>query len=61
MNKYLGRTAQLNFPPNVIRNQKYSIFTFIPLVLYNQVKYCYDKMINPFSLLLMLCYQSPII
>lgn len=26
------------FPPNVVRNQKYSIFTFIPKVLYNQVK-----------------------
>lgn len=25
------------FPPNVVRNQKYSILTFIPVVLYNQV------------------------
>jgi len=36
---WIGRTAQLNFPPNVIRNQKYSIFTFLPLVLYNQFKF----------------------
>ncbi|KAL7631634.1 UNVERIFIED_CONTAM: hypothetical protein RMT77_018059 [Armadillidium vulgare] len=28
-----------NFPPNVIRNQKYNFFTFIPLVLYEQFQF----------------------
>lgn len=31
------RRRSSEFPPNVVRNQKYSIFTFVPLVLYNQV------------------------
>ena len=31
--------ASAKFPPNVIRNQKYSVVTFLPLVLYNQFKF----------------------
>lgn len=31
------RQKASKFPPNMIRNQKYSIFTFGPVVLYNQV------------------------
>ena len=31
--------ASAKFPPNVIRNQKYSVLTFLPLVLYNQFKF----------------------
>ena len=31
--------ASVKFPPNVIRNQKYSVLTFLPLVLYNQFKF----------------------
>ena len=31
--------ASAKFPPNVIRNQKYSALTFLPLVLYNQFKF----------------------
>ena len=37
---WLGRTAtSQSFPHNVIRNQKYSVFSFIPLVLFNQFKF----------------------
>lgn len=27
------------FPPNIVRNQKYNIFTFLPIVLFNQFKF----------------------
>ncbi|KAJ8041253.1 putative phospholipid-transporting ATPase IIB [Holothuria leucospilota] len=39
-NVWLGRAAPLpqNYPPNKIRNQKYNILTFIPLVLFNQFR-----------------------
>ncbi|RNA28630.1 putative phospholipid-transporting ATPase IIB isoform X2, partial [Brachionus plicatilis] len=36
---YIGKTTELNrhkYPKNVVRNQKYSIFTFIPIVLFQQ-------------------------
>jgi phospholipid-translocating ATPase len=39
---WVGKSVDSNFqqfPPNVIRNQKYSIFSFIPVVLYNQFKF----------------------
>jgi len=37
---FVGReSSQQKFPANVIRNQKYSVFSFIPLVLYNQFKF----------------------
>jgi len=38
---YLGRPNPTDgkFPANIIRNQKYSVLTFIPLVLYEQFKY----------------------
>jgi len=29
-------------PPNVIRNQKYSLLTFLPVVLYEQFKYFFN-------------------
>nr|XP_006814167.1 PREDICTED: probable phospholipid-transporting ATPase IIB-like [Saccoglossus kowalevskii] len=37
----IGRRAvyQEKYPANIIRNQKYSVFSFIPLVLYNQFKF----------------------
>jgi phospholipid-translocating ATPase len=36
---WVGRPTLQPFPPNVIRNQKYSILSFIPLVLFNQFKF----------------------
>ncbi|KFM67837.1 putative phospholipid-transporting ATPase IIB, partial [Stegodyphus mimosarum] len=36
---FIGRANNENFPPNIIRNQKYNIFTFIPLVLFHQFKF----------------------
>jgi len=36
---WLGRPTIAAFPPNLIRNQKYSLITFIPLVLFNQFKF----------------------
>ena len=30
------------FPKNVVRNQKYNVFTFLPLTLYDQFKYFYN-------------------
>lgn len=33
----MRKQAARDFPPNVVRNQKYSILSFIPKVLYNQV------------------------
>jgi len=35
---HLGQKSQTSFPPNIIRNQKYSVITFIPLVLFHQFK-----------------------
>ncbi|KYR01728.1 hypothetical protein DLAC_01739 [Tieghemostelium lacteum] len=46
---YFSRTIDLTldnqptrFPPNVVRNQKYSIYTFIPVILYEQFKYFFN-------------------
>ncbi|XP_070387074.1 probable phospholipid-transporting ATPase IIB isoform X3 [Dermacentor albipictus] len=36
---FLGRPPSEKFPPNKICNQKYNIFTFFPLVLFNQFKF----------------------
>lgn len=30
------------FPKNIVRNQKYNVFTFLPLTLYDQFKYFYN-------------------
>ncbi|KAK7601028.1 hypothetical protein V9T40_008469 [Parthenolecanium corni] len=35
----IGRQSTEKYPPNVIRNQKYSILSFLPLVLYEQFKF----------------------
>lgn len=35
-----GRNRE--FPANVVRNQKYSVVSFVPLVFYNQFKYFYN-------------------
>lgn len=36
---HLGRTTSGQYPANAIRNQKYNIITFLPLVLYQQFKF----------------------
>uniref|UniRef100_A0AAG5DB84 Phospholipid-transporting ATPase n=1 Tax=Anopheles atroparvus TaxID=41427 RepID=A0AAG5DB84_ANOAO len=36
---YIGRPLTEKFPPNEIRNQKYNIFTFLPLVLFEQFRF----------------------
>ncbi|XP_055940655.1 probable phospholipid-transporting ATPase IIA isoform X2 [Argiope bruennichi] len=36
---FIGRTNNESFPPNIIRNQKYNILTFIPLVLFHHFKF----------------------
>uniref|UniRef100_A0A131YPH1 Phospholipid-transporting ATPase n=1 Tax=Rhipicephalus appendiculatus TaxID=34631 RepID=A0A131YPH1_RHIAP len=36
---FLGRPPLEKFPPNKICNQKYNMFTFFPLVLFNQFKF----------------------
>ncbi|KAF8335952.1 uncharacterized protein EI90DRAFT_2912529 [Cantharellus anzutake] len=33
---------QAKFPPNVVKNQKYNIFTFLPLVFYEQFKFFFN-------------------
>merc|ERR1719414_1375060 len=36
---WVGRPSTQQFPPNLIKNHKYNIFTFLPLLLYNQFKF----------------------
>uniref|UniRef100_A0A146MEN6 Phospholipid-transporting ATPase n=3 Tax=Lygus hesperus TaxID=30085 RepID=A0A146MEN6_LYGHE len=36
---HIGQRPTEKFPPNVIRNQKYNIITFLPFVLFQQFKY----------------------
>ncbi|KAF7376047.1 Phospholipid-transporting ATPase [Mycena sanguinolenta] len=33
---------QARFPPNIVRNQKYNVFTFLPLVFYEQFKFFFN-------------------
>lgn len=33
---------QKRFPPNIVRNQKYNAFTFLPLVFYEQFKFFFN-------------------
>ncbi|KAI0316941.1 aminophospholipid-transporting P-type ATPase [Amylostereum chailletii] len=33
---------QGRFPPNIVRNQKYNIFTFLPIVFYEQFKFFFN-------------------
>ncbi|KAH7882069.1 hypothetical protein F5I97DRAFT_1989102 [Phlebopus sp. FC_14] len=37
-----GDKFQSCFPPNIVRNQKYNIFTFFPLVIYEQFKFFFN-------------------
>lgn len=34
--------ARMNYPPNVVRNQKYNVVTFLPHVLYEQFKFFFN-------------------
>ena len=38
-NIFVGRPSLHQFPPNLIRNQKYNVITFLPVLLYNQFKF----------------------
>ncbi|KAK4048538.1 putative aminophospholipid-translocase [Microbotryomycetes sp. JL201] len=38
----LNRPMPSKFPANVVRNQKYNVLTFLPLVLYEQFKFFYN-------------------
>jgi phospholipid-translocating ATPase len=33
---------QARYPPNIVRNQKYNIFTFLPIVFYEQFKFFFN-------------------
>lgn len=33
---------QSRFPPNMVRNQKYNVLTFFPLLLYEQFKFFFN-------------------
>ena len=33
---------QARFPPNIVRNQKYNAFTFLPIVFYEQFKFFFN-------------------
>ncbi|KAF9073426.1 hypothetical protein BDP27DRAFT_1318887 [Rhodocollybia butyracea] len=35
-------SLQAKFPPNIVRNQKYSIFSFFPVVFYEQFKFFFN-------------------
>lgn len=39
---FSAEKLQSHFPPNIIRNQKYNIFTFFPVVLYEQFKFFFN-------------------
>eukprot|EP00756_Hemistasia_phaeocysticola_P020230 Hpha_TRINITY_DN15709_c4_g5::TRINITY_DN15709_c4_g5_i1::g.37294::m.37294/K01530/E3.6.3.1; phospholipid-translocating ATPase len=42
-NVYVGATNYTEwYPPNVVRNQKYSVWTFLPMTLYEQFKYFFN-------------------
>jgi phospholipid-translocating ATPase len=35
-------TNETSLPPNTIRNHKYNVFTFLPVVLYEQFKFFFN-------------------
>ncbi|EJT48956.1 phospholipid-transporting ATPase [Trichosporon asahii var. asahii CBS 2479] len=35
-------SAASNFPPNIVRNQKYNVVTFLPIVFYEQFKFFFN-------------------
>lgn len=50
-----GKTTPRGFPSNKIKNQKYNVITFIPVVLFNQFKFFF----NLFFLLISLSQFIP--
>ena len=54
---FRGNVSPANYMKNVVRNQKYSILTFIPLVLYNQFKMFF----NLFFLIITISQFFPIL
>jgi len=50
-----GRTRPSRFPSNQLDNQKYNLFTFLPLLLYNEFKFFF----NLFFLLIALSQFVP--
>ena len=53
--KFTGESTPIIFAPNIIRNQKYSVFSLIPVVLWNQFKF----FSNLFFLLITLSQAVP--
>ena len=37
-----GRVEPVNYQDNLVKNTKYNVFTFVPLVLYNQFKFFFN-------------------
>jgi len=37
--KFINQKIAVHFPANIVRNQKYNIITFLPIVLFNQFKF----------------------
>ena len=37
-----GEVYPSNYQNNIVKNTKYNVFTFIPLVLYNQFKFFFN-------------------
>ncbi|EFA84483.1 ATPase [Heterostelium album PN500] len=74
---YLPRTINLEleeqtkqFPPNVVRNQKYNVYTFIFVILYEQFKYFFNlyflivalsQFIPPLQTGYLFTYVSPLV
>lgn len=50
-----GRTTPKSFPSNNLNNQKYTLLTFLPLLLYNEFKFFF----NMFFLLIALSQFIP--
>jgi len=64
-----GRTIPRRYPSNRIRNQKYNIITFIPVVLFNQFKFffnlfflliCLSQFIPPLKVGFLFTYIAPL-
>lgn len=62
-------TPKINIQ-NVVRNQKYSVLTFIPLVLFNQFKFffnffylaiCLSQFVPPLKVGFLFTYASPLV
>jgi phospholipid-translocating ATPase len=39
---FVSEKLQSRFPPNIVRNQKYNAFTFLPIVFYEQFKFFFN-------------------